>query len=106
MTIETRPAWPSDVEAIARFDEFNGDRLREIEAGTCFVALSDGRVVAYASYEPRGLLGQPLLTYLCVCADSKTGPRDPAGQAGAIQSRRSQAAVFDRRLVRRHAAHI
>ncbi|MBZ8140044.1 hypothetical protein CLD22_09060 [Rubrivivax gelatinosus] len=71
MTIETRPAWPSDAEAIARFDEFNGDRLREIEAGTCFVALSDGRVVAYASYEPRGLLGQPLLTYLCVCADSR-----------------------------------
>lgn len=69
MTIETRPAHPSDGEAIARFDEFNGDRLPEIEAGTCFVALAGERVVGYASYEPRGLLGQPLLTFLCVSVD-------------------------------------
>jgi GNAT superfamily N-acetyltransferase len=66
MTIQTRLAQPSDSDTIATFDEFNGSRLREIEAGTCFVALSHDAVVAYASYEPRGLLGQPLLTYLCV----------------------------------------
>jgi GNAT superfamily N-acetyltransferase len=64
--IELRPAQPSDVAEIAEFDEFNGDRLREVEAGTCFVAVSTGKVVGYASYEQRGLLGQPLLTCLCV----------------------------------------
>ncbi|MGM9486994.1 GNAT family N-acetyltransferase [Ideonella sp. YS5] len=67
MPIRLRPAQPSDIAEIQEFDEFNGDRLREVEAGTCFVAVSAGKVIAYASYEPRGLLGQPLLTYLCVC---------------------------------------
>lgn len=66
MNESTRVAVPGDVSAIAAFDEFNGDRLREVEAGTCFVAVHQDEVVAYASYEPRGLLGQPLLTYLCV----------------------------------------
>jgi GNAT superfamily N-acetyltransferase len=66
MEIQTRAALSSDVEAIAAFDEFNGSRLREAEAGTCFVAVHQDQVIAYASYEPRGLLGQPLLTYLCV----------------------------------------
>ena len=64
--VQTRLACRADAAEIAGFDEFNGDRLREVEAGTCFVAISRGQVVAYASYEPRGLLGQPLLTYLCV----------------------------------------
>ena len=66
MPIRLRPAQPSDIARIAEFDEFNGDRLREVEAGTCFVAVSAGKVIAFASYEPRGLLGQPLLTNLCV----------------------------------------
>ena len=66
MSTPLRPAQPSDVHEIAQFDEFNGDRLREVEAGTCFVAVRAGQVIAYVSYDPRGLLGQPLLTCLCV----------------------------------------
>jgi GNAT superfamily N-acetyltransferase len=66
MAIELRLAQAADVAEISEFDEFNGDRLREVEAGTCFVAVGTGKVLGYASYEPRGLLGQPLLTYLCV----------------------------------------
>jgi ribosomal protein S18 acetylase RimI-like enzyme len=38
----------------------------EIIAGQCFVAEDRDIVIGYASYEPRGLLGQPLLTYLCI----------------------------------------
>jgi GNAT superfamily N-acetyltransferase len=56
----------SDAGAIKEFDEFLGSRAREIETGTCFVAISEDKVIAYASYEPQGLLSQPLLTFLCV----------------------------------------
>jgi GNAT superfamily N-acetyltransferase len=66
MPVKVRQAKPSDVAAIKMFDEFGGSRHREATAGTCFVAETEGTVVGYASYEPRGLLGQPLLTYLCV----------------------------------------
>lgn len=66
MEIQTRLALPSDVEVIDRFDEFRGSRLEEIDAGNCFVAVAEGTVVAYASLAPRCLLGQPLLTFLCV----------------------------------------
>jgi GNAT superfamily N-acetyltransferase len=86
MPYPTRPALPGDIVAIVAFDEFNGSRLREIEAGTCFVAVHQDQVVAYASYEPRGLLGQPLLTYLCV---SKPYRRQGIGTAlvKLVQSR-------------------
>jgi hypothetical protein len=56
----------SDAQRIRAFDEFKGDRAGEIAAGHCFIALIGDDIVGYASYEPRGLLGQPLLTYLCV----------------------------------------
>jgi GNAT superfamily N-acetyltransferase len=83
---QTCLARPVDVATLATFDEFNGDRLREVEAGTCFVAVHQDQVVAYASYEPRGLLGQPLLTYLCV---SKPYRRQGIGTAlvKLVQSR-------------------
>ena len=71
MPIAIRQAASADVAAIEMFDEFGGNRHREAAAGTCFVAEADGTVVAYCSYEPRGLLGQPLLTYLCVRKDRR-----------------------------------
>ncbi len=66
MPFQVRLADPVDLEAIERFDEFDGDRRQEIASGNCFVAVTGEVVVGYASYEPRGLLGQPFLTYLCV----------------------------------------
>ena len=66
MSIKIQIARVSDITSIIEFDEFAGDRVREIEAGTCFVAFKKEQIVAYVSYEPRGLLGQPLLTFLCV----------------------------------------
>ena len=64
--LKIRPAVASDVDAITQFDEFGGSRSDEITAEVCFVGELEGAVVAYASYQPRGLLGQPLLTFLCV----------------------------------------
>lgn len=61
-----RPATAADEAAILPFDAFAGDRRSEILAGHCVVAQVDGQVVAYASWAPAGLLGQPFLTYLCV----------------------------------------
>jgi GNAT superfamily N-acetyltransferase len=66
MLFRIRLATPADLEAVERFDEFGGSRQQEIAAGTCFVAISAEVIVGYASYYPRGLLGQPLLAYLCV----------------------------------------
>ena len=88
MTIELRLAQAADVAEISEFDEFNGDRLREVEAGTCFVAVSMGKVVGYASYEPRGLLGQPLLTFLCV-RDSLRRQGIATSLVSLVQSRAS-----------------
>jgi GNAT superfamily N-acetyltransferase len=61
-----RPATAADEPAILPFDAFAGDRGSEILAGHCVVAQADGQVVAYASWAPAGLLGQPFLTDLCV----------------------------------------
>ncbi|SUX54296.1 GNAT family N-acetyltransferase [Chromobacterium vaccinii] len=61
-----RHADESDQAHIARFDEMGGNRQQEIASGCCLVAEQHDQVVAYASYQPTGLLGQPLLTYLCV----------------------------------------
>jgi GNAT superfamily N-acetyltransferase len=66
MNIQIRLAVSEDAASIKSFDEFAGSRHREIEAESCLVALIDDQVVAYASCEPHGLLGQPLLTFLCV----------------------------------------
>ncbi|CAD5374388.1 Acetyltransferase (GNAT) family protein [Rubrivivax sp. A210] len=66
VSTEVRLGNLSDQATIAEIDEFGGDRLAEIEAKCLFVATHQGVIVGYASYEPRGLLGQPLLTYLCV----------------------------------------
>lgn len=66
MPFQVRPATPPDLQAIECFDEFGGSRLQEIAAGTCLVATHAEVVIGYASHEPRGLLGQPLLAYLCV----------------------------------------
>jgi ribosomal protein S18 acetylase RimI-like enzyme len=61
----------SDQASIAGIDEFGGNRLDEIEAKCLFVATRQGAVIGYASCEPRGLLGQPMLTYLCVDKESR-----------------------------------
>ena len=66
MSFLVRLAVPSDLEAIERFDEFGGSRSQEVVYGTCLVADNGEAVIGYTSYEPRGLLGQPLLGYLCV----------------------------------------
>ncbi|MFY8083845.1 MAG: GNAT family N-acetyltransferase [Rubrivivax sp.] len=66
MPFQIRLATPADLEAIERFDEFGGSRQREIAAATCLVASDREVIIGYASYDPRGLLGQPLLGYLCV----------------------------------------
>ena len=66
MSLKIRPAVARDVDVITQFDEFGGDRSDEVTAGACIVGELEGAVVAYASYQPRGLLGQPLLTFLCV----------------------------------------
>jgi N-acetylglutamate synthase-like GNAT family acetyltransferase len=72
LNIQIRVARASDFSAIKEFDEFLGSREREIEAGTCFVAIAEGdKVIAYASYEPQGLLSQPLLTFLCVHKEAR-----------------------------------
>ena len=57
-----RSAEPNDLGQILEFDEFAGDRQREIELGHCYVAHVDAEVIGYASVEPRGLLGQAFLT--------------------------------------------
>ena len=62
----TRLATAADLEAVRAFDEFKGSRETEIRNGTCWVECRDTVVVGFASFEPWGLLGQPLLTYLCV----------------------------------------
>jgi GNAT superfamily N-acetyltransferase len=64
--MQIRLAIAADASAIEPFDEFGGQRQHEIAAQTCFVAEHDSEVIGYASYAPAGLLGQPLLTYLCV----------------------------------------
>ncbi|QIY81442.1 GNAT family N-acetyltransferase [Chromobacterium violaceum] len=64
--IAIRRAEESDQAHIAGFDEMGGNRQQEIASGCCLVAEQHDQVVAYASYQPAGLLGQPLLTYLCV----------------------------------------
>jgi HAD superfamily hydrolase (TIGR01509 family) len=69
MSFQIRPALSTDLEAIERFDEFGGSREQEISDGTCLVATHQEVVIGYASYAPRGLLGQPLLGYLCVCPE-------------------------------------
>ncbi len=69
MPFQVRLATQSDLGAVERFDEFGGSRQQEITSGTCLIAENEGMVIGYASYEPRGLLGQPLLAYLCVRPD-------------------------------------
>ena len=69
LLLQVRPATPEDLDALAGFDEFNGSRAAEVAHGGCLVAVDGGRVVGYASVEPRGLLGQPVLSYLCVHPD-------------------------------------
>lgn len=68
---EIRLAAGADLAAVRAFDEFKGSRETEIRNGTCWLAWRDGVVVGYASYEPSGLLGQPLLTFLCVRKDCR-----------------------------------
>ena len=68
---EIRLAAATDLQAVKAFDEFKGSRETEIRNGTCLLACRDGLVVGFASYEPSGLLGQPLLTFLCVHKDHR-----------------------------------
>lgn len=67
-----RPAWPSDLAAIAAFDEFRGDRAEAVAAANCLVALDATSAMAgYAAWSTHGLLGQPFLAYLCVRPDAR-----------------------------------
>lgn len=66
MTHHIRLATSSDLQAIEGFDEFGGSRQQEVAEGNCLVATNGEVVIGYASYAPRGLLGQPFLGYLCV----------------------------------------
>jgi GNAT superfamily N-acetyltransferase len=66
MCFHIRLASLSDLETIERFDEFDGSRQQAIAAGTCLLATDVEVILGYASYQPRGLLGQALLDYLCV----------------------------------------
>ncbi len=66
MPLRLRAATLDDLDAIQQFDEFNGDRRTEIEQGHCLVAILDDSLVGYGSVLPRALLGEPMLTYLCV----------------------------------------
>ncbi|MEO9383235.1 GNAT family N-acetyltransferase [Chromobacterium phragmitis] len=65
-TAKIRLANENDLVSIARFDEMGGCRQQEIADACCMVAERKGEPVAYVSFQPVGLLGQPLLTYLCV----------------------------------------
>ena len=69
MYMHIRVARSEDLGSIKEFDEFLGSRADEISLGNCFVAFVESKLVAYASYSPQGLLGQPLLTFLCVRRD-------------------------------------
>ncbi|MCD4502195.1 GNAT family N-acetyltransferase [Chromobacterium vaccinii] len=67
--IHIRHGHENDLPLIAEFDEMGGSRQQEIATECCLVAEHGGETVAYASFQPAGLLGQPLLTYLCVASD-------------------------------------
>lgn len=69
--IHIRRGHENDLPLIAEFDEMGGSRQQEIAAACCLVAEQHGQVVAYASLQPAGLLGQPLLTYLCVAPTAR-----------------------------------
>lgn len=71
MSFHVRLATASDLPSIERFDEFGGSREQEVAAGNCLVATDADVVIGYASHQPRGLLGQPLLAYLCVHPGSR-----------------------------------
>ena len=66
-----RSAVAADLPKIKSFDEMGGDRATEIDSGVCLVADVAGEVIGYASYSAAGLLGQPLLTFLCVAASHR-----------------------------------
>ncbi|MEO2219571.1 GNAT family N-acetyltransferase [Chromobacterium vaccinii] len=59
----------NDLPLIAEFDEMGGNRRQEIDNHCCLVVELGGETIAYASFQPAALLGQPLLTYLCVASD-------------------------------------
>ena len=69
--MQIRSAIAADLPKIKSFDEMGGDRKAEIDSGLCLVADVGGELVGYASYSPAGLLGQPLLTFLCVAASHR-----------------------------------
>ena len=61
----------ADLPSLTDLDEFGGSRQGEIAAQCLYVATRGLAVLGYVSYEPRGLLGQPFLTYLCVAAPQR-----------------------------------
>ena len=83
-----RQATHKDIAHIESFDEMGGSRAEETASGCCIVATTGDQIVGYASYAPRGLLGQPLLTYLCVApAHRKQGLGSKLVQAVQHQAR-------------------
>ena len=56
-----------DLEQIDAFDEFGGDRQREIRERCLQVYILDNTVVGYIStVEESSLFGHPLITFLCI----------------------------------------
>jgi ribosomal protein S18 acetylase RimI-like enzyme len=67
-----RPAEPRDFSAIDAFDDFGGNRRREIAEQRCLVCEQDGAVVGYVSWLPEGFISNHFVSFLMV---AETGRR-------------------------------
>ena len=56
----------SDLEEIAKFDPFSGNREKEISEHRCVVVERERDVVGYLSWLPDGFVGNPYISYLSV----------------------------------------
>ena len=69
--ISIRSANTNDLQAIAAFDPFRGDRSGEVEAGRVLVAETDGRVVGYTTFSRNGFIGRAFVNFLAVSSDHR-----------------------------------
>lgn len=66
-----RPANSADLNAIAAFDPFRGDRGDEVAAGRVLVAEIGGRVVGYTTFSRGGFIGRAFVHFLAVAAEHR-----------------------------------
>jgi ribosomal protein S18 acetylase RimI-like enzyme len=66
-----RPAVGADFAAIDAFDQFAGDRAREIAEKRMLVADEAGEAVGYVSWLPAGFVGRDYITFVCVRPDRR-----------------------------------